>query len=190
MRKLILLTLILVVAGLIAINCNGIELPAGPGNAGNPPPAAEMLPDLPGYKVVEGQQLTAYLGTLAEGEALLRESPNLAALLGRVDGIISCYEQAGAVRSRLYSNESFPLEAGAVAIGDQDQMLSPQNLFNCIGGSGKNVEAQSRGASIEPCSAAYSVDKDGHTFYVLYAGTTAEICQAFCSQLEGCPATR
>ncbi|MBN2392261.1 MAG: hypothetical protein JXR84_16150, partial [Anaerolineae bacterium] len=56
------------------------------------PPAVEMLPDLPDYTVVEGETLTDYLGTLAEGTTLLAGHPELAVLALGVDKVIGCYQ--------------------------------------------------------------------------------------------------
>ena len=85
------------------------------------PPAVEMLPDLPGHKVIEGQLLTDYLSSFGEGAALLTGQPQLAALIVGVDEIIGCYQEIGAVQARVYSNEESPLSSGAVAIADRER---------------------------------------------------------------------
>jgi hypothetical protein len=41
---------------------------------------------------------------------------------------------------------------------------------------------------IEPCTASYTLAKDNNEFYIVYAGTTTEMCRTFCSNLEGCTA--
>ena len=154
------------------------------------PPAAQLLPDLPGYKIIEGQTLTDYIGKIADAETLQKESPNLAELLTKVDGVIACYQEAGAARARIYSNIEEPWSVGAIAIADRNAMLSPANLFKCAGGSGGDqpqTMAQSAAASsIEPCSAKYTLPRDDNQFYILYVGTTPQICRDFCANLEGC----
>ncbi len=156
------------------------------------PPAAEMLPDLPDYTIVEGQTLTEYLGTLSEGAALLAGRPDLAALALGVDKFIGCYQDVGAVRARVYSNKENPLSAGAVAIADRDALLDPKNLFACLQPVVETDDASAQGVAIEPCSASYTLTRDNGAvsaeFYILYAGTTQETCHAFCAQLEGCTA--
>jgi len=149
------------------------------------PPAALMLPSLPGYTAVEGQTLTGYVGKLSGGAALLAGNPELAATLTAVDAIIGCYQQVGAVRARLYSKQASPLSAGAVAIADKKALLDPANLFRCVAPS---LRPQAQAIKIEPCKASYTLTRDGNDFYILYAGTTLEICQAFCKNLEGCTA--
>jgi hypothetical protein len=152
------------------------------------PPAAEMLPDLPDYTVVEGQTLTEYLGTLAEGAALLTGHPEMAALALGVDKFVGCYQDVGAVQARVYSNKENPVSAGAVAIADRNALLDPRNLLACLKPTAEADGASAQSFVIEPCSTSYTLTRDGNEFYILYAGTTQEICQAFCAQLEGCTA--
>lgn len=160
-----------------------------PGLDGTPPPenppAAQMLPDLPGYKVVEGETLTSYIGKAA-GADIFDNKPEIRDMVTKADAVIACYQEVGAVRARLYSNEASPWSVGAVAIGDKKAMLSPANLFNCLGGGG--APFQSAGVKIEPCSASYTLPKGDNEFYILYVGTTPDICHDFCSNLEGCTA--
>jgi hypothetical protein len=152
------------------------------------PPAAEMLPDLPNYTSLEGQTLTEYLGTLSEGAALLAGRPDLAALALGVDKFIGCYQEVGAVRARIYSAKESPLSAGAVAIADRNTLLNPMNLLKCLKPTMEAEGPSAQGFDIEPCSASYTLERDNNEFYILYAGTTLETCQAFCAQLEGCTA--
>ncbi len=98
------------------------------------PQVVQMMPDLSGYKVVEGQTMQGYMATLAEGGTLLSGHPELAALIEAVDGVFECYRESGAVDTRIYSDEAFPLSSGAVAIANRNLMTSPRTLFRCVGG--------------------------------------------------------
>jgi hypothetical protein len=179
--RLIRIACVLVIVTVVS----GCELLPGAATPTVEPPAVTMLPNLPGYTVVEGQTLTGYIGKLSGGTALLTGQPELAAMLTAVDAIICCYQQVGAVRARLYSNQASPLSAGTVAIADRKALLDPANLFKCIA---SNVGPRAQAVKIEPCKASYTLTRDGNEFYILYAGTTQEICQAFCRNLEGCTA--
>jgi hypothetical protein len=170
---------------IVVATLSGCDLLPGAGGPTAQPPSVTMLPNLPGYTVVEGQTLTGYLGKLSGGAALLTGNPELAATLTAVDAIIGCYQQVGAVRARLYSNQALPLSAGAVAIADKKALLDPANLYKCVA---PNVGPRAQTVKIEPCQANYTLTRDGNEFYILYAGTTQEICQAFCKNLEGCTA--
>ena len=148
------------------------------------PPA---LPNPPGYKTVDGQDISGYIRDLGEQVSDVTNQPELMQAVGQVDDFIRCYRDVGAVRARLYSHEETPLSSGFVAIADRNEMLNPLNLFECVGTAGAEG-AQRRGVAIEPCTANYTVARDNNEYYIIYAGTTAEICQAFCSELEGCTA--
>jgi len=167
----------------ILVLLSGCELTPGPVTPTPEPPAAALLPKLSGYTTVEGQTLTSFIGTLSGGAALLAGQPELAAALAAVDGIVSCYQQVGAVRARVYSNQAAPLTAGTVAVADHNVLTDPVNLFRCVA---PNVFTQQQ--KIQLCSASYTLPREGNEFYILYAGTTLEMCQTFCSHLEGCTA--
>lgn len=176
---------LILLIGLTLSACNMIP---GFGNGGEENPAApavQMMPDLPGYTQIEGETITDYLGTVAGGAALLAARPELAVTIAAVDEISGCYQEIGAVRARVYSNEAEPLSAGAVAIADKKALTDPVNFFNCVA---PQAMSRSMTVQIQPCTANYTLEKDGNTFYIIYAGTTQEICQAFCSNLEGCTA--
>lgn len=151
------------------------------------PPAAEMLPELPGYTVVEGQTLTDYLSTVAGGAALLAGQPELAAVVAAVDEVGGCYQEVGAARARLYSNEEAPLTAGAVAIADRNELLDPANFLRCAVPQ-LRPQGDQEEAAIQPCGTSYTLEREDDVFYIAYAGTRPEICRAFCEQLPECTA--
>ncbi len=188
MSKARLYLLVVVLALALVGGCTGAPgvTPTRPAPTATPvPPAAALLPSLPGYNQVEGQTLTAYIGTLSQGAAILAGQPELAATLGAVDRIVGCYQQVGAVRARLYSDQASPLSAGAIAIGDRKELLNPTNLFRCVV---PNVAPNAQAPAIQPCTASYTLSRGGNDFYIIYAGTTTQVCQTFCSHLEGCTA--
>ncbi len=177
-------TRLLAAIALVAL-LSGCDLLPGSATPAPPSPAADLLPDLPGYTQVEGQTLTSYLGTLSGGAALLAGRPELAATLAAVDRIVGCYQQVGAVRSRLYSNQKSPLSAGTIAVADRNALLNPANFFQCVT---PHTGPQIQSIKIQPCTANYTLSRGGNQFYILYAGTTLDICQTFCTHLEGCTA--
>lgn len=148
------------------------------------PPAAQLLPDLPAYRQVEGQTLTDYIGALGQGAALLAGQPQLAVTIGAVDGVVGCYQEIGGVRARLYSHAERPLEAGLVAVVDAAQVNDPDNFFRCVTPAGLNLESGEE--ALQPCVAALTLTRDDGTFHVLYAGSAHSVCRDFCSALEGC----
>ena len=128
------------------------------------------------------------MSTFGEGAALLTGQPQMAALIAGADEIISCYQELGAVQARVYSNKESPLSSGAVAIADRNALLDPRNLFTCVNPLGAADSSSAQSFDIKPCSATYTLSKDDNEFYIIYVGTTEEICHAFCADLESCTA--
>ncbi|MBN2005327.1 MAG: hypothetical protein JXA21_18355 [Anaerolineae bacterium] len=147
-------------------------------------PVLDLMPDLPDYTTVEGELLTEYIANLSEGAALLAAQPELVAAIAGVDQIIGCYQEIGVAKARIYSDKDNPLSAGVIAIADRNALLDPMNLFRCAQLKKEMLGRQS--ITIEPCVKTYTLEKDDNAFYVLYAGTTPDICQTFCDNLEGC----
>ncbi len=170
----------LLVLILAAAACNfGQEAPTGT------PPVAQLMPEsLPGYEIVEVDSVMEYIKSLSQGGALLSGNVAMVALIERLDGTIDCYEEIGAVKSKVFVDEAFPLSTGAIAIVDQNRLTDPANFFRCVLGSGDGIMTE--GIQLEPCSHTYTLERDGNQFHILYLGTTPEICHAFCSNLEGC----
>lgn len=175
-RKRVVFVTVLVVLTTSACGLGGAK-PTGT------PPAVQLMPDLPGYKVVEGVAVQDYIKNLADGAALLSGNPGLLFLIEKVDGAIECYQEVGAVNMRIYSDEAFPLSSGAIAIADRNRLTDPQTLFRCVGGSVLPFAAE---AAVGPCAHNYTLQRDDNEFYIIYVGTTPEICQTFCGALEGC----
>lgn len=166
-------TIILLLA--VIVGCDG--------SGGSAPNAANLLPDLAGYNTIEGQSFTEALTTLGVF-ATLAGQPELGAPIAAVSSVATCYQDAGAVNARVYSEQGEPVNSGIVAIGDRNALLNPITFLQCVpGGKG---ESSTQSVTIDGCSHSYTLERDGNEFYILYAGLTPEVCQTFCSNLEGC----
>lgn len=170
---------------LLLILLSGCELLPGMGKKTDMAPAEKMLPTLSGYEVIEGETLTDYIANLSEGAALLAGHPELSATIAGVDHIVTCYQELGVAKARVYSNNEEPLEAGAVAIVDKKALLDPVNFFRCVAITDKEGFS-TQAITFKPCTGNYTLERDGNTFFILYAGTTQEMCDTFCANLEGC----
>ena len=146
--------------------------------------AKDMLPDVPNTTVVEGQTITQFLSKLADGAALMAGNPELIPLIQRVETSLNCYQNAGAVAARTYTDKTFPLYAGIVAIVDRNALTNPANFLNCVVKPQPGI--QSFQPKFEPCAKTYTLKKDENEFYIAYIATTPQMCEAFCAKLEGC----
>jgi hypothetical protein len=145
--------------------------------------AAALLPDVPNTTVVEGQSISDFIAKLADGAALTSANPQLILLIEKAEGTLACLQQTGAVAVRTYTDNAFPLSAGFIAIVDRNAITNLANWQQCLTGK-SGPSAQS--VTLQPCVTTYTLTKDGNEFYIAYAATTAEMCQAFCSRLAGC----
>jgi hypothetical protein len=146
--------------------------------------AKDLLPNVPNTTVVEGQTITQFLAKAADGASLATANPGLIPLIQRVEASLTCYQDLGAVALRTYTDKNFALSAGIVAIIDHKALTDPANFANCV--LGRAQGAASATPTIEPCLKTYTLKKDNNEFDIAYVATTKEMCQAFCSQLEGC----
>jgi hypothetical protein len=149
--------------------------------------AQDMLPAVPNTTVVEGQTITQFLAKVADGASLATANPQLIPVIQRVEASLTCYQDLGAVALRTYTDKTFPLSAGIVAIIDRKALTNPANFANCVMGSAQGVAPGPSQPAIQPCTKSYTLKKDDNEFYIAYIATTQDMCQAFCSKLEGCP---
>ena len=146
--------------------------------------AAALLPDVPNTTVVEGQSISQSIAKLADGAALLAANPQLVALIDRAQNSVDCFQKIGAVAVRTYTDKTFPLSAGVVGIVDRNAVTNLANLQQCVVSS--RTPSAKAAPTLQPCANAYTLKKTDNEFYIAYLATTAEMCQAFCSRLEGC----
>ncbi|MCP4358677.1 MAG: hypothetical protein GY796_11720 [Chloroflexi bacterium] len=144
--------------------------------------AATLLPDLAGYNTIEGESFTDALTSLGV-MATLAGQPELGAPIAAVSGVVACYQDAGAVAARVYSDQADPVNSGVVAVGDKNALLNPLIFLECIPKDRVSIQSAN---TIEPCTNSYTFTRDGNEFYVLYAGLTPQVCQTFCANLPDC----
>jgi hypothetical protein len=145
--------------------------------------ATALLPEVPNTTVVEGQSLTDFIAKLADGAALAAANPLLIPLIEKAQGSLACLQQIGAMAVRTYTDKTFPLSAGFVAIIDRNAVTNPANWQQCLTGQPK---VGTQAVTLQPCAATFTLKKDSNEFYIAYMATTVELCQALCSRLEGC----
>lgn len=164
----------------------GIDPLATPVRTG--PLASSLLPNLPGYSIIQAQTIQDFIVSLGETGSVLTGQFQAAATIGVVDRVIDCYQDIGAVAAAGYSKDALPIVAGVVAVSNRDLLTDPRTFLACVGlaqqpqalGEGQG------GGGLQPCGYSYSMDIQGQTYDFLYAGTDLEICQVFCSALPGC----
>ncbi len=172
--------LLLLFLALLLITVVGCDLQPTPSTD-----AAALLPQLPGYNTIEGESFTDALTTLGV-MATLGGLPQFGAPIAAISEVVACYQEAGAISARVYSDPNIPQNSGIIAIGDHNALQNPVTFLRCVPGATSGSSSGS--VNIEPCTHSYTLTKEDNEFYILYAGLTPEVCHAFCSNLEGCVA--
>lgn len=144
--------------------------------------AASLLPNLPDYQVSDTQNLQDAIAKVAGGAAVLAGQPEVAGAVVGVNALVTCYQKAGAIQSRSYVKKTDVVKAGVIVIIDRNAVTDPNTFLNCVAPSGPSVRA----TGIQPCGKTYTLNRDNNQFYIGYAATNPEVCQAFCSALQGC----
>jgi len=152
------------------------------GQANKDTSAASMMPSLSDYTITNTTNIQDAIAKVAGGASLLSGQPELTALVAGVNGVVSCYQSAGAIEGRTYVKNSNPTTAGVLIIANRNALTNPANILSCVAPKGFGAS----NVTIQPCVKAYTLDKDNNQFYIAYAGTNNEMCSAFCSNLEGC----
>jgi hypothetical protein len=175
MKKLFWLTgvVLLVIAGCTL----GSTAPTGD-TSNDPSAAQQFLPNLAGYNRTNAESLTSAVTSISGGAALISGNPLLAALITRIDTMMQCYQNVGAVAASVYTQADLGQilagqvpRLGAVAVINQDRLS--RNFLNCvIGGGGAAAQA----VSIEPCAGSGSIVVNNETITYIYGGTDPSFC--------------
>jgi hypothetical protein len=146
--------------------------------------AADRMPNLPGYTVTDTSQLQGTLANLLTAASATGGALPVAGAIQGINAVAQCYQQAGALQGRIYTNTSNPLDIGAVLIINRNVLTSPATFLSCVvpsmGGAGAMP------GPYQPCAAAFSVPVDGNEFYVAYVASNTNLCAAFCANIAGC----
>lgn len=153
----------------------------GQGSQG--PTAASLMPSLSGYQANDTLNIQDAITKIGGVASIGTGQPEVAAALAAVNGLVTCYQQAGAVQGRTYVNSADALKAGVIVIVDRNVVTNPQTFLNCV--LPKSAAAPLV-AGVQPCAKAYTLSTSNNQFYIAYAATSTEVCQAFCSGLQGC----
>ena len=185
-RSLLILAVILIAA------CSRFGVPGGSGvpttgNTSSDAAAAQQyVPDLPGYISTNASTISSAVSTISGGASVLSGNLIGAAMVAQIDGMISCYQQVGAVAAKVYAQADIASVAsgqiptvGALAVINQDRLAN--NFLPCALGSGKGFSAQD--AAPQPCANSGTFSANGNTYWYLYAATNQNLCTLIAQHL-------
>jgi hypothetical protein len=144
--------------------------------------AYNMLPNLADYNMADAVDIQDAISKVAGAAALGAAQPQITALVAAANEIAKCYQQAGAIVARVYTNKADVFKAGTVVIINRNALTNPQTFLNCVAPSFVAAPA----AAFSPCANAYTLPKGNNEFYIGYVATNTDVCAAFCANLDGC----
>ena len=151
--------------------------------------ASNLMPVLADYNSETTLDIQNAISKLGSAAALAGAQVEVAASVQAVDGLLTCYEKAGAIVGQAYVNKTNPLYAGLIIIVNKNVLTNPQTFLSCL--APKTLLSAPNGSTttqIQPCTHAYTLNQNGNTFYIAYIGTNSQVCASFCSGLQGCTA--
>jgi hypothetical protein len=149
--------------------------------ATDPEAVQHYLPNLAGYNATNAKNLTDALSTVTGGASLLTGNFVGSAVIAKLDAMISCYQEVGAIAANVYTPQNIDVTnvevptIGAVALINQDRVKN--NFLSCVAGNAqRDFSAQ---AAVEPCVSTGDFKVNQETISYLYAATRPELCGLF-----------
>jgi hypothetical protein len=182
MRKLFFVFTLLVVMGVSAA-CAAAVPPTGD-TANQFLSAQQQMPgDISGYLVIQADTIQAAVATAAQAAGIATTQILGAAVVNRLDALVTCYREVGAVDAKIYVSPTEP-GAGVAVIINNDRIAN--NLLQC---AAQAAGARSQDAGFQPCVQGGTFQRtEGavtNTFSFIYAGSTPTLCNAFNAHFVG-----
>lgn len=145
--------------------------------------AQSFFPSLAGYTTYETESIQEAVTTALGGAGVLTGNVVQAALVERIDSLISCYRRTGAVDARIFVEQVSNLDsvrvpiAGVLAVINQDRIRD--NFLACISDTPLDGVLGTQSVEPEPCTGSGTFEFEGDTISYLYAATDKPLCGLF-----------
>jgi hypothetical protein len=145
-----------------------------------------IIQSIPGYAVTDAASVTDALAKAGVTGSILTGNLPAAGALGKLDDIIQCYRNVGAVAARVYTETNIintingNPKIGVLAVINTTRLQ--RNLLQCVLNTGPSAQAE---GGVEPCGGSGGFQVSGEDLQYLYAATTPELCQTFQSNFNG-----
>jgi hypothetical protein len=175
-RLLILLLLVVIVA-------TACSLAGETGDRNTDATAAQsFVPDLPGYTEHTTDNLRDTLVATLGGASVLSGNPVQALLVAKVDDLVDCYQDVGALEAKIYTQNvdlseiAIPI-GGVLAVVNQDRVRD--NFLACLLRPPQMDMFGAQGVEPEPCYGYGTFTVQEETISFLYAATDQPLCNEF-----------
>jgi len=182
MHKFIVLILCLAV-----VMVAGCRLVPGTGDTAQDPAAAQnFVPQsISGYNVTDATSIVDALSKAGMSASLVTGNIPAAGAIAKLDNMIQCYKNVGAVEARVYTQSTMTEldvpKVGALAVVNLTRV--GRNFLACAVNTDGGASAQSVG-QVQPCGGSGTKEVNGETLAYVYAATTPELCSIFQAQFN------
>lgn len=150
------------------------------GNAANDATSAQrLLPNLSAYSATDVDTTIDGAFAAVGGAAMMGGQIGVTAAVAKLEQILQCFQDRGAIAARFYQEDSSNILAprvGAALVINQSRIN--QELINCaLGGQESSASAQT--VSIDPCADAGSLTYSGDSISYVYVGSHSDVCDVF-----------
>ena len=171
LNKIVLVLMVVIMSALV-----GCELDTGH-TSEDAAAAQSFFPNLARYSTQETGNVQDAIVTALGGSALLTGNIIQAALVQRVDALLDCYRDRGAIDAKIYTENVDQLQEARVPIAGVLAVINQDRVFDNFAGCLLSPHAQS--AEPEPCSDHGSFTFEGDTILYIYAATDTPLCSLF-----------
>lgn len=150
------------------------------GNSANDALSAQrLLPNLAAYTATNVDTTMDGAFAALGGAALVGGQVGITAAVAKVEQVLQCFQDRGAIAARFYSETetdgSLP-QIGAALVINQSRIN--QEMINCaLGGQEEAVNAQA--IDIEPCASAGAFEYEGDRISYVYVGSHPDVCALY-----------
>ncbi|MBC8098581.1 MAG: hypothetical protein H7Y11_04005 [Armatimonadetes bacterium] len=135
----------------------------------------QYFPTIPGYNATTVDNIIDAITTVTGGASLATGNPLGAAAIARLNTLIDCYRDVGALDARVYTQITIPPVLGALAIVNQDR--AAENFASCAVGAG--AQSGPRSSDPQPCIGTGSFVQNDDTYLYVYASSDQALCNTF-----------
>ena len=151
-------------------------------SAADPEAAQRFLPQIVGYDATSADNIIDALTAAGGSASLITGNLPVTALVAKLDTMIQCYQDVGAVSANIYTeqidllNPKVPILA-VLAVVNQERLQN--NLLACALGSADTREFSAQAVEIQPCVGSGEFKINDETLSYIYAATDQLLCSAF-----------
>jgi hypothetical protein len=169
--------ILLLIIALFTVGCGAIGSVSNTGQTSNDANAVQQFfPEISGYSSVPTSDIQNAISTVTGGASLATGNILGAAAINRLNALIDCYRDVGALDARVYTQLNIQRPVlGALAIANQDRVT--ENFLSCAAGAGAQSGARSN--EPEPCIGTGTFTANDDTFLYVYAASDQALCTAF-----------